>query len=179
MERENSRIYNSAAVISPKGELLGKYRKIHLFSAGLVREEKCFTPGAHLINIDIDGIKWGLMICYDLRFPELSLQLTLKGTDVLALCASWPRIRINHWKVLTRARAIDNQIFLVGANRTGSDGGLDFGGSSCLIDPFGEVLTEAGENEERLLVAELDKNRVDYARNRLPVMKHRREDLYL
>jgi len=121
-EREGERIYNSIAAIGPRGELMGKYRKAHLAAYPPLDEDSCISPGDSLSAIAIGDMTWGLMICYDLRFPELSRSLVLQGAEVLVLCSAWPFPRVFHWDILTRARAIENQAYLIAANRVGNDG---------------------------------------------------------
>ena len=121
--------------------------------------------------------RMGLMICYDLRFPELARTLALSGARILIVPAQWPKARAMHWQTLLRARAIENQVFIIGANRTGSDEDLSFPGLSAIIDPWGQVLAEA-KDKDGIILAELDMNRVTQAREQIPVMTDRRNDIY-
>lgn len=169
------RCYNCAAVFSPAGELLARYRKAHLI--GLMGEDRWLTPGDALVTLDLPWGRAGLAICYDLRFPELFRRLTLDGARLILLPASWPLPRRMHWRALTRARAIENQLFLAACNRVGQDGEYRFFGASALIDPWGERLVEAGETPALLTVA-VDLSQVDAVRDRLPALRDRRPDLY-
>ncbi len=177
-EKEGEHIYNSIAAFNPKGKMLGKYRKIHLAAYPPLDEDSCFSPGNALEIIEIGDMKWGLMICYDLRFPELSRALVLKGAEVLVLCSAWPFPRVTHWKTLTCARAIENQAYLIAANRVGTDGMLTFCGSSCIVDPYGVIVASAAEDREALIVGEINKENLISVRSRIPIFQHRRNDLY-
>ncbi len=177
-EREGERIFNSLAVLAPDGRLLGHYRKTHLFSADPVHEERCFTPGRALVGVDVQGLRWGLSICFDLRFPELYRTLALDGAEVLVNCSAWPQARAGHWDLLSRARAVENQAWFLGVNRAGEDHGLRFCGRSRVVDPEGRVVAEAGCTDEELLVAEIDPETLSRFRQRLPALAARRPDLY-
>jgi predicted amidohydrolase len=124
------------------------------------------------------GFKWGLMICYDLRFPELSRTLALQGAEVLAVCSAWPLSRISQWEALLRARAIENQAYVIGANRTGRDRAFTFGGTSLIIDPLGNVVSQGRPGAEELLTADIENAAIESARKAIPVFEHRRPDLY-
>jgi omega-amidase len=177
-EKEDDKIYNSIAVLNPKGELIGKYRKAHLAAYPPLDEDSCISPGNSPEIVKIGGMKWGLMICYDLRFPELSRALVLNGAEILLLCSAWPFPRVTHWKTLTCARAIENQVYFIAANRVGSDGPVTFCGSSCIVDPYGVILGSAAEDREALIIAEISKETLESVRNRMPIFQHRRDDLY-
>ncbi len=177
-EREGENIYNSIAVLSPKGELLGKYRKTHLFSPAPVHEDKCFVPGSSLTTLRIGNMTWGFSICYDLRFPELYRSLYLQGAEVLVNCSAWPASRAMHWEALTRARAIENQAYLIGANRVGKDGGMPFCGRSCIIEPFGKYTASGSPGDEDLVIGEIDREKATSFREKIPVFKSRRGDIY-
>ncbi|MCJ7667310.1 MAG: carbon-nitrogen family hydrolase [Anaerolineae bacterium] len=169
------RLYNRATILSPQGDLVGEYDKIHLFR--LMEEEKYFAPGTEPPVFDLPWGKGALAICYDLRFPELFRKYALRGARVVFLPAEWPYPRLEAWRVLLRARAIENQFFMVGCNRVGESKGMVFFGHSGIYDPWGEPVLEGGE-EERLLTAEIDLDVVDEARRKIPVFEDRREELY-
>ncbi len=177
-ERVKDKIYNSITAISQKGKLIGKYQKTHLAAYPPLNEDSIFTPGNSIKIITIGDFKIGLMICYDLRFPELSRSLVLKGADVLVLCSAWPFPRLIHWETLIRARAIENQAYFIAANRVGSIGTITFCGSSRIVDPYGIVVSSAAENREELIVGEINKETVLAVREQMPVFSHRRSDLY-
>lgn len=175
LEAGDGRVYNCATVFSPEGELLARYRKAHLIS--LMGEDRWLAPGDALVSVALPWGRTGLAICYDLRFPEVFRRLTLDGARLILLPASWPYPRWMHWRALTRARAIENQVFFAACNRVGQDAQYQFFGASALIDPWGARLVEAGE-VPALLTAEADLARVDEERARLPALAERRADLY-
>jgi predicted amidohydrolase len=177
-ERDGDRIYNSAVAVDRAGSLCGRYRKTHLFLGPEGMERDVFTPGERLETVTLDGVCWGLSICFDLRFPEVFRRLALDGAQVLVNLAAWPRVRIADWSVLCRARAIENQVFLAGVNQCGATGTFDFGGSSCVIGPGGDILGEDGGTGAGLRVADLDMNAIPRLRGLLPVMPSRRPSLY-
>jgi predicted amidohydrolase len=111
-------------------------------------------------SVPIEFFQISTFICYDLRFPELFRSSLKQGTNLFVVIACWPKTRIQHWSVLLRARAIENQAYVVGLNRTGKDPGLEYGGHSMVIDPMGNILVEGGE-EEGLIEAEIEKNTIN------------------
>ena len=158
------------------GKLAARYRKAHLFT--LAREPRFLKPGQSLTLAAIEGLQWGIMLCYDIRFPEMARSLALRGAEVVVVPAAWPAARANHWSTLLAGRAIENQLYMIGANRAGSDGSLQFAGGSRVVDPYGVLLAAAPEAGEQLLIAELQKSRVDEVRASMPVFQDRRPDLY-
>lgn len=168
-------IYNTSYLIDASGAIRGKYRKIHLFP--LMGEEGYFKSGETpaLLKMERGGrtVKAGLMICYDLRFPELARTLALRGAELLFIPAEFPHPRKDHWRVLLMARAIENQLFVVAANRVGSDGRNEFFGSSMIIDPWGRVVAEGGE-DEGLITADIDLGLIDEVRERIPCYRNLR-----
>jgi len=178
-ERVDACIFNSQVVIAPSGEAIGKYRKAHLFSPLPVEEHKCFAAGGDLIALPIDGMRFGLSICYDLRFPEFYRALAVNHrADVLIISSAWPFPRVEHQRTLATARAIENQSYVVLSNRTGKDGSVTFCGSSVIIDPYGVVLAAASADREELVVAEISEEAVRSVRERMLVFEHRRPELY-
>lgn len=175
-EREGSDVYNAVAVLDRSGRLAARYRKAHLFT--LAREPLFLKPGDSLTTVAVEGMQWGIMVCYDIRFPEMARSLALQGAEAIVVPSAWPSSRINHWCTLLAGRAIENQLYVVGANRAGSDGDLRFCGSSRVIDPYGVLVTSAPEAGEQLLVAEISKSRVEEVRASMPVFADRRADLY-
>lgn len=171
-EKVKNRIYNSMAVLSPDGRLVAKYRKIHLFSHPPICEDKRITAGSSLVTTKIQDMTWGLSICYDLRFPELYRGLVAKHAHVFVISSAWPIERIEHWKALISARAIENQVYVIACNRVGTDADLTFGGSSSLVDPWGRILASADGKEETLLVHDIKKELVTQTRQALPVLQH-------
>lgn len=178
-------VYNSLAVFDRQGQRVGHYRKAHLFAAGQVNEAGCFKAGAteaHDGCIDLDGLLHGLSICYDLRFAELYRQRADPGAGqsatVLVNVTAWPAVRTEHWDVLTRARAIENQAYFVGVGRVGEDEGITFAGRSRVVAPTGEVLIEGSATRPELLVAEIDPAAVSDFRSAVPALAARRRDLF-
>lgn len=168
-------LYNTAVILDPSGRLIAKYRKTHLyFPSG----EGVFTAGDELVTIPIKGFTIGLMICYDTRFPEVARSLALKGADLIIVPTAWPFPRVEHWQILTRARAIENQCYLVGANRVGMDGSAVFCGNSRIVDPHGVVIASATEDREEIVYADMSRATLEFVRNRMPVFQHRKPELY-
>lgn len=177
-ERDEDRIYNSVALIDEAGNMIGKYRKAHLFSASPVYEHRHLARGESLTLVRLGGFTIGVLVCYDIRFPEMARALTLRGAEVIVAPAAFPLIRLEHWKTLTACRAIENQVYLVAANRTGSDGPLTFCGTSRLLDPHGTAVACASEVEQTLIVGELSRERIEQTRSSMHVFEDRREELY-
>lgn len=177
-EKVEEGIFNSFAVFNPQGVLIGKYRKTHLAAYPLFKEDSYIVPGNSLETAQVADMKWGLAICYDIRFPEVSRSLALAGIEVLAHCSAFPFPRLSHWRTLVRARAIENQVYVLSANRVGTDAEVTFCGSSAIIDPYGVTVAEAAEDREELIVGEIRRDLVSAVRNYMPVLSQRREDLY-
>lgn len=173
-EKEDSKIYNSLYIIEKDGEIAGKYRKIHLFSRG--GEHKGFARGDKPVVIETSVGRLGLLICYDIRFPELARALTDLGADVLVVSAQWPSQRQEHWEVLLRARAIEDQIFVIGCNRTGSDISEYIGGS-MIISPKGRILYKAGDDFDSGSATLEFMEMIEY-RSQIPALKERVDDAY-
>lgn len=168
---------NALAAFGPDGQILALYRKIHLFSNADADETRIFTPGNEIVCFDLDGIRFGLSICYDLRFPELFRVQALRGCQVLLVASAWPRTRAHVWKTLCTARAVENQCYLLGANRVGEAGAFPCAGQSILAAPVGESMLAAPDGQE-LLVGEMDPNHVLFARQAIPALAQRRPTLY-
>ncbi len=178
-QREGTAIYNAQVVIDAAGEIAGCYRKTHLFRCGALDETTCFTPGAEISSCDLGGFRLGLAICYDLRFPEIFRRLaTEERTTVFIVSSAWPFPRVEHLRVLSQARAIENQSYLVLANRVGSDDGTSFCGHSAVIDPAGAILAAGSADRAELIVADLEQADLTSVRQRMQVFAHRREELY-
>ncbi len=178
-EREDDRIYNSQVFIDASGEIAGKYRKTHLFTPTPIAEDKCFTCGDELGAHDFEDLRLGLSICYDLRFPEVYRRLAVdEQANVLVISSAWPFPRIEHLRVLATARAIENQSYVVLANRVGTDNGTTFCGTSAMIDPYGVVIVGASSDREELIYGDVSEDVVRSVRNRMPVFAHRRAELY-
>ncbi|MHA2170328.1 MAG: nitrilase-related carbon-nitrogen hydrolase [Candidatus Kariarchaeaceae archaeon] len=134
-EVENDKYYNTAVLVTKDG-LVGKYRKSHLF--GPMGEKNLFAPGRSVATLKFQNISFGLSICYDLRFPALYQAHAEQGVDIILVVAEWPITRVNHWSALLRARAIENQVFVIGVNRVGTDPDYEYGGHSGVYTPFGD-----------------------------------------
>jgi omega-amidase len=177
-ELANGRVYNVLAVVGPDGDLMAKYRKTHLAAISPLHEDKIFTAGNSLETVQIGDMTWGLMICYDLRFPEVSRSLALEGCEVLVLSSAWPFPRLRHWNTLIAARAIENQVFVAAANHVGKNSSDTFCGSSRIVDPFGITIASASEEREALIIGDIEKTELVRVRKNMPVFEHRREDIY-
>lgn len=174
-EKRQDGVYNTSYVFNEEGDLTDRYSKIHLFR--LMNEEKHLKAGDALGRLEAGGVPAGMMICYDIRFPELARKLALGGARALFVPAQWPNPRLHHWRTLLTARAIENQMFVVSCNICGTSGDSTFFGNSMIIDPWGEIIAEAGE-EETILRAEIDLALVDAVRAKIPVFEDRRPVLY-
>jgi omega-amidase len=175
LRRGSGRVYNSAVLYAPDGRTVETYDKVHLF--GLMDEDRFLAPGTRTPVFDLPWGRGAMAICYDLRFPELFRKYALAGAEMIFLPAEWPHPRLEHWRTLLRARAIENQSFYVACNRVGRGGDAVFFGHSSIIDPRGEVVVEAGDSEQ-LITATIDLESVVAARNLLTVFKDRRPELY-
>jgi deaminated glutathione amidase len=177
---------NTSVHVGPDGEVRAVYRKIHLFDVEVggrvYRESDTDEPGEEIVLSELaDGVGLGMTICYDVRFPELSRILAVRGARVLVVPAAFtlPTTRA-HWEPLVRARAIENQCFAVAANQVGKHpGNYESGGRSLIVDPWGDVLAQAGEEGEGAIVADLDFTRQDEVRATLPALANRRPDVYV
>lgn len=178
-DRDSSRVYNSQALIDADGKIVVKYRKTHLVTAAPLDERPYFTAGDGFASCKIDKFNLGLGICYDLRFPEFYRTLAVNhSANVLINSSAWPFPRVEHLRILALARAIENQSYLILANRVGTDDGVTFCGTSAIIDPYGAIVAAASVDREELIQAEISADVIDSVRNRMTVFAHRRKDLY-
>lgn len=178
-ERDESSIYNSQVLVDAKGDIVAKYRKTHLYAVAPAEEQRCFAPGDLFASFGLGGLRFGFSICYDLRFPEMYRKLvTEQNVGALLISSAWPFPRVEHWRVLAQARAIENQGYVIASNRVGKDDDLWFCGSSAIIDPRGVVITAASADREEFIHADLSQDLVDSVRQRVQSLGHRREDLY-
>lgn len=158
-------------VLAGPGGVAGHYDKIHPFSYS--REHEHYQPGSDFLTVDIEGVRTTFFTCYDLRFAD-EFWATAAGTDLYVVVANWPRTRREHWQILLRARAIENQAYVAAVNRVGTDGNdLDYAGDSAVIDPMGKVLASASETET-IVLADVDADEVTRVRKRFPFMADRR-----
>ncbi len=167
IEKDDGGIFNSLIHFDDKGLITARYRKIHLFS--MSKEDKFYSAGKETIVTKINNVKIGLSICYDLRFPELYRFYAKEKVDIIVNIANWPVQRIEHWKHLLKARAIENQCYMIGVNRTGADPFNKYNGASAVYDPLGNEIILAGE-EEKIFTAGLDLESVNQTRNELPFL---------
>ena len=166
---DDPRPFNSFVLVSPHGEQ-HRYHKIHPFTFG--GEDTYFSAGENFVTVNVDGVRVTLFVCYDLRFAD-EFWATAANTDVYLVPGNWPASRREHWMALLRARAIENQAFVIGCNRVGTGGGLEYAGDSRVINPLGEVIEEAG-NESTILYADISAEEVQTVRTTFRFMQDRR-----
>jgi len=178
-DRNGARIYNSQVFVDANGKIFSKYRKTHLVTAAPLDERPYFTAGDAFVSCKIDKLNLALSICYDLRFPEFCRTLALEhGANVFINSSAWPFPRVEHLRILALARAIENQSYLILANRVGTDDGVTFCGTSAIIDPYGAIVAAASVDREELIQAEISEDVINSVRDRMRVFDHRRGDLY-
>lgn len=183
-EREGDRLYNASYIFGPDGRRLAVHRKLHLFdvalSAGVsFRESATLSPGTRMTLVRLGPLTAGIGICYDLRFPEYARLLAVGGADLLIYPGAFNQVTgPAHWELLLRTRAVDNQLFVAGVSPA-PRAGMTYQayGHSMLTDPWGRVLAEAGEDEE-IVLATIDLDVLCRIRRELPLLEHRRNDLY-
>ena len=182
-EAEDGLLYNTSFVYDSDGSLLARHRKIHLFDVDLpnmhFHESHTFTPGREITVFDTRFGRFGLAICFDVRFPELFRAMARRGAEVICLPAQFNMTTgPAHWETTLRMRAIDNELFFVGASAARYDGfSYECWGHSMIIDPFGKALAAADETEQ-ILMAEINPARIEEVRAQLPTFLHLREELY-
>lgn len=174
-EFREGKLYNTMYVFDPAGREAAAYSKIHLF--GIMEENKYLAPGERRTMWEAPFGQAGLMICYDLRFPELARTYALEGAQILFVPAAWAYPRDKHWSMLLRARAVENQLYVVGTNRAGRSGDYEFPGRSAIIDPWGETVIEA-DDREGVFTEAIDMAKVEEVRQRMPIFKDRRTEFY-
>lgn len=184
-ELEGKKIYNTSFVYNPKGECIARHRKVHLFDINVeggqyFMESDTFTAGKDVTTFDTPWGKFGLIICYDIRFPELSRLLALEGVQAIIVPAAFNMTTgPAHWEISFRMRALDQQVFMVGcAPARDINSSYHAWGHSIVTDPWGSVVEQL-EETEGILTVELDFEKVEKVREQLPLLKHRRTDLYL
>lgn len=164
-------LYNTSLLFAPDGELAAVYRKIHRFGFDS-GEAVLMAGGDRVVTARLPFGVAGLATCYDLRFPEQFRLLVEGGAELLVLCAGWPARRLAHWQVLVRARAIESQAYVLACGTAGTHAGVEQAGHSVVVDPWGEVLCEAGAGEQ-VLTCELDVGLVGRTRAQFPVLRDR------
>lgn len=181
---DNGRVFNTSYVFNQEGIVIGRHRKMHLFDIEIpgqisFKESDVFAAGDHLEVIPYQNLCFGVMICYDIRFPELARLLTLKGAQMLIVPASFNLATgPAHWDLLMRTRAVDNQVFVVAASPArNAQAGYKSWGYSLVADPWGTIVAQASSTED-ILHCQLDLSTVDKVRRQLPLLQHRRTDIY-
>ena len=175
LSQQHGVIYNRAQVITEEGVYAAGYNKIHLFR--LIDEHLWLGSGTETLRFSLHGMECGAVLCYDIRFCELPRSLALAGAQTLFVSAQWPLARKDHWVTLLKARAIENQMYVVACNTCGDDAGMAMGGHSCVIAPDGTLLAAAG-TEACTLTAALDVAEVDRVREKIPVFSDRSPRAY-
>ncbi len=171
----DGKLYNTACVFDRQGNQVAVYDKTHLFSHS--NENLVFEKGSKLCTFSLDGVSCGVIICYDLRFPELIRTMCLPGMDVLFVVCQWPKARTGLMQNLSMARGIENQMFVVCCNACGTAGDKVCGGGSAIFGPMGEILASAADAEE-IITADCNLEKLQKLRSSFPVFRDRRPELY-
>jgi omega-amidase len=166
--KKENKASNCAVTFDPSGKKISEYAKMHLIP--ILGENDTHKAGDKIESFPIRDFQLTPAICYDLRFPEFFRSSVKMGTDLFVVIACWPKIRIEQWVTLLRARAIENQAYVVGVNRIGEDPQLEYGGRTLIIDPFGEIIAD-GEEKEGIIEAWIEKSKVDIWRDQFPAIK--------
>ncbi|ARK28971.1 carbon-nitrogen family hydrolase [Halalkalibacter krulwichiae] len=170
-------IYNRSLIVNRAGERIHTYDKMHLVP--MLDEPTYLKGGKHGGKMfELDGKKMGIIICYDLRFPELVRSLALQGAEMIFVVAEWPEARAMHWEILQQARAIENQVYIVSCNRVGTYDGVEFAGRSMVISPWGDTIYKASASKEETINVQVELNDVKKIREQVPVFKSRVPELY-
>lgn len=171
VEQKDGKYYNTAALLDDRGILAGTYRKMHLFGYGS-QERQLLTAGSRTSESLTSYGVIGMATCYDLRFPEQFRRMVSQGAEMFCVCAAWPKARIDDWTLFCRARALENQSFLLACNTCGTWNGEEGGGHSMIVSPEGSILAQAGDTEE-VLIADIDLQEVEKFRARFPALQDR------
>jgi len=172
-QKGDARPRNVALLVSPQGAVT-RYAKIHPFS--FAGEHLHYEAGDRVVTAEVEGVRVTPLVCYDLRFPE-PFRVAARDTDLFCVVANWPEPRREHWRTLLRARAIENQSFVAGVNRTGDGGGAHYVGDSVVVGPLGDTLVEGGA-DEAVLVCDVDTSFVARLRGRFPALEDIRPEAY-
>jgi len=167
IEKGKNKNFNTLVHLNNQGKIINTYRKIHPFSYS--KEDKNYGKGKETVISKVQGFKFGLSICYDLRFPELYRYYGKEKVDVIIDIANWPDTRIEHWQTLLKARAIENQCYVIGVNRVGPDPFVKYNGFSSVFDPMGKGLVSV-ESSEEVIITEIDKDLVFETRKKFPFL---------
>ena len=183
-ELDQDHVYNTSFSFDKEGNMIGKHRKVHLFDIDvkggiLFKESETLTPGEHMTVFETEFCKIGVAICYDVRFPELFRKMTLAGAKLIVLPGAFNMTTgPAHWELTMRARALDNQIYFAAVSPArDTEGAYQAYGNSCIATPWGEFCGKT-DYRESIVFAELDMEFVDSIRDQLPLLKHRKPDLY-
>jgi len=183
-ELDNDKVYNTSFIFNRQGEIIGKHRKIHMFDIDIaggisMKESDILTPGDRMTVVDTEFGKIGVAICYDSRFPELFRNMALAGAKLILLPAAYTLMTgISHWDITMRARALDNQVFFAAISPSRDPHGhYQAYGHSCVATPWGEFSART-DTRESVVLAEIDFDYIDSIRQQLPILKHRRPDIY-
>lgn len=174
--KQNHKVFDTAIIINDLGKLKSVYRKIHLYDALGFKESKKLVAGSIIERPTRTSVgNLGLLICYDMRFPEISRILTVNGASILASPSAWVAgfMKLEHWEIMVKARAIENGVYLIAPNQVGNI----YCGHSMVIDPFGSTLADMG-NREGIEIIDIDSSRIDTIRRTLPLLMNRRTDVY-
>lgn len=181
---DNNRVYNTSVIVGRNGEVVAKYSKIHLFDVDIqekirYKESENVVAGKKVVTADMGNVNVGMSICYDLRFCELYRSLSLNGAKIIFIPSAFTAATGEyHWEPLVKARAIENQTFVVAANQIGtSPNNITCYGNSMVVDPWGRVLAKAEDNEN-VILAEIDLDLLEEVRKEIPLFEHRRTDIY-
>ena len=180
----DDRIYNTSCLFDPEGERVATYRKIHLFDndveGAVLRESATVAPGDEVVVVPVGPFTVGLGICYDLRFPELFRSLVTEGATAILLPSAFTRATGQpHWEPLVRARSIENQCYVIAPNQVATGAAhIAFHGHSCIVDPWGTVLVEAGGEDDGVVLADIEPALVERVRRDLPSLANRRPEVF-
>lgn len=168
IESQNNKFYNTSVMFDPRGKLVATYRKIHLFSYES-QEDELLTPGEQIGLVETNLGRFGIVTCYDLRFPELFRSLVKAGAECFLVIAAWPYPRLEHWLLLNRVRALENAAFLIACNCVGNNRGKQFLGHSMCVDPWGIPIAMTGDRET-VVYSDIDIAYVATARREFPAL---------
>jgi predicted amidohydrolase len=171
VERDGDKLYNTSALIDSSGEIVARYRKMHLFGYES-QERQLLAPGTEVVVTPTPWGMAGLSICYDIRFPELYREMTAAGAEFFLVAAAWPAARVEAWTLLNRARALENLAYVFACNGCGTNGGVELAGHSLMIDPRGRVLAEGGAGPS-FVTADVDPMAVPRLRAEFPALRDR------
>ena len=174
-EKDGDRTYNTVFMIDRSGNMVGRYRKMHLYSA--MDEDVAFANGTEMGVFDTEFCPAAMMTCYDIRFVELSRTFAVRGAKVIYVVSNFPNPKVNHWRTLLQARAIENQLYIVACNRVGAAENNTYFGHSLIIDPWGEIIAE-GNDEETILTGEINIETVENVRKKIPMYWDRQPASY-